>query len=102
MPAQSNTTVKIKHDGPRGTNDLHLQFDQDVDVKGVNGVPPDDPNADYTIENDGKGGVDISDMDFEPSGETKLRLKGTKKGKPKLAPGKNFWTINGEKVGKDF
>src|SRR5258706_8422705 len=102
MPAQSATTVTIDHQStgaPNGANDLHLEFDQDVDVKAVNGVAPDDPKADFTIENDGQGKIDLSDMTFPNPGKTTLRVKDAKNKKPKLKPGKSHWTINGEPVG---
>ena len=102
MAIGSTTTVKVQHSGPEGTNDAHLAFDQDVEIKGVNGVSPDDPKADFTVENDGKGGVTISDMNFPTPGDTKLRVKGKQAEIAKLKPGKSYWTIDDEEVGKRF
>jgi hypothetical protein len=102
MGASSTTTINIDNTGPEGANDLHLVFDQDVDVKGLDGESPDDPNSKFTIENDGQGGVTISDKKFPNTGQTTLRVKGGKKTKPELKKEQNYWTINGKEVGKRF
>lgn len=105
MPVGSSTTVKIPTKAaPQGANDLHLVFDQDVDVKGVDGVSPDDPKASYSTENDGKGTVTVSDMNFSNTAhpdDVDIRVKGTTKAtKPKVDLAHSFWTIDGKQVGQ--
>ena len=69
----SHRTVRVQQSHDKNVDDIHLEFNQDVEVEEVDGDSPKD--SDSSIED---GGTDVSIGDFDKSSgdEIELRLEG--------------------------
>ncbi len=94
----SYTTIKKKQeeDSARALDDIHLVFDQNVNVKSIDGKTPD--NGDYTLEGDGSSSITISDISKGYNSEINIRVEGSQDKKPKVKSW--YWTLKGETVGQ--
>jgi len=88
---------EIKNDTGKKVNDLHLQPTEALDVIGVDGVAPDDPNAQYNVEASGSAEISITDLPIGAGGRCTVRLGTPSSAKlPKL---RAYWTIDGKLEG---
>ena len=76
--------------GPNEANDITIVFNAQVEVVGVDGVAPDDPKADYTLEGDGSANIKISDIEKSNDETIKVRVKGSGRTAPTVKQA--FWT----------
>jgi hypothetical protein len=99
MASCSHKTFKVKNNSG-DANDLHLDFDKEVDVQGVDGVAPTDPNAEYTLEGDGSSTLDLEDIDVASGKQLKIRVK-ARGNKPSINLARSYWTNNGNRLATD-
>jgi hypothetical protein len=94
-------TIKPKNPHQQKTaTDVHITtYDPDapkpanppkLNVKGIDGKAPGDPNASYQLDGDGTDSVDISDINVGTGGEVNIRLQNDSEAKfPKIWV---YWT----------
>jgi hypothetical protein len=93
----SYKTFKFRNNTSQDANDIHIEFDMQVEVKGVDGVSPSDPNAKYTLEGDGTGSIDISSIDKKKGDSIEVRIKGNGRNAPTVR--RVHWTKDGKNIG---
>jgi hypothetical protein len=90
----SYRTIKPKNGAPTKTaTDIHITTvdpgnpqpnSPKLNVKGVDGKAPSDPNASYGLDGDGTNSIDITGINVGTGGELNIRLESDAKEFPKL------------------
>ncbi|MBI3953527.1 MAG: hypothetical protein HY330_03340 [Chloroflexi bacterium] len=95
----SYTTITVRNTTGERANDLHLAFDQVVEVLAVGELSPGDRRAGYTLEGDGTETIDISAISAGAGGAIDIRVKGREPNRPSVIRNNSHWTRDGQDVG---
>lgn len=98
--AISRKTYTFRNSTGQDATDLHIRWGVNaVEVIGVGGVAPDDPDADYTLEESG-GQSDISDIDVNNGDTIKVRVRTPRRRAPARGGIRYVWTRNGKPLSR--
>jgi len=101
--AKSYKTFEFTNKSGKDANDIHITWGMNgVEVIGVDGVSPDAPDAEFTLEETG-GSSNISDHDVDKDASVKVRVRTNNATAPPQKRKKivYYWTLDGKRISKD-
>ncbi|HLW70719.1 MAG TPA: hypothetical protein VKS22_08875 [Candidatus Binataceae bacterium] len=90
--------ITVKNRSKKRANDIHLSFEAQVDVTGVNGVAPSDPKFKHKLDGDGSAEIGIAKINIPPGSTITINIRGSGKTTPSINPEDTYLTLNGERL----
>jgi hypothetical protein len=90
--------IKVKNKSLKRANDIHISFEAQVEVTGVDGVAPSDPKFKHKLDGDGSAEIDISKINIPPGSTTTINIKGSGRTTPGINPEGTYLTLDGKRL----